>query len=266
MLTGHNPKADKVLTLLPPKEREEVLRYFHVQDAKMALFSRLLKRYAIARYAGVPWEQAVATRNSDTKPVYCAPDGSEPLIFNVSHQAGLVVLVAVVDPPPGFCVGVDVVCATERRRRDHEMVRAEGWPSFVDMHADVLGQAEATALRNLPQADGLDGPLRRFYALWCLREAYVKMTGEALLAPWLRDLEMRSFCLPSDDGGPAPAPEVWFRGRPVNNVDLCLVNFLGEFMICTAARMGTDGMSLSAGDYVVLDVEEVLSFAKGSRS
>jgi len=34
--------------------------------------------------------------------------------------------------------------------------------------------------------------LRNFYAHWCLKEAYIKMTGEALLAPWLRDLEFRN--------------------------------------------------------------------------
>lgn len=34
--------------------------------------------------------------------------------------------------------------------------------------------------------------IRNFYAHWCLKEAYIKMTGEALLAPWLRDLEFRN--------------------------------------------------------------------------
>ncbi|KAK7209806.1 hypothetical protein V2G26_016984 [Clonostachys chloroleuca] len=94
--------AARALELLTPTQREDALRYVHCKDAKMALGSQLLKRYLISRYAGVAWDAAVATRNKDTKPVFLHPDdGSEPLIFNVSHQAGLVVVAAALHPPPG---------------------------------------------------------------------------------------------------------------------------------------------------------------------
>lgn len=40
------------------------------------------------------------------------------------------------------------------------------------------------------------GKLRRFYTFFALKEAYVKMTGEALLAGWLRDVEFRNVVVP----------------------------------------------------------------------
>lgn len=255
--------AKRALALLPSHERDEVLRYVHVRDAKMALGSRLLKRYLIARYAHVPWDLASATRNAHTKPVFCAPDGSEPLAFNVSHQAGLVVLAAALQPPAGAALGVDVVCPTERRDRDHALVRAEGWPSFVDMHADVLGPPEVAALHRLPLPD-LDRRMRHFYTLWCLREAYVKMTGEALLAPWLKSLEMRRFAPPED--APVERTEIWFEGRRLDDVDLHLVNVLDDFIICTATHRDSQGGRLDIGDYELLDVEEVISFGEKSRA
>jgi 4'-phosphopantetheinyl transferase len=230
----------------------------------MALGSRLVKRYLIARYASVPWDQAVTTRNSDTKPVFRRPDGSEPLSFNVSHQAGLVVLVASVLHPAEL--GVDVVCPTERRDRDLSLIRAEGWGSFVDMHAEVFGPDEVSRLHGLGTTlRDQDQRLRYFYTLWCIREAYVKMTGEALLAPWLKDLEMRYF-VPAEDAA-ASQTEIWFRGRRVDDVDLDLVNVLGGFTICTAVRRrDRQGAGrLAVGEYELLDAEEVISFGERSR-
>lgn len=255
--------AERALALLPANERDDILRYVHVRDAKMALGSRLLKRYLISRYANIPWDLAVTTRNAHTKPVFIAGDGSEPLVFNVSHQAGLVVMVAALNPPAGAILGVDVVCPTERRDRDHALIRAEGWPSFVDIHADVLCAAEVTALHNLPLSD-LDHRLRYFYTLWCLREAYVKMTGEALLAPWLKSLEMRHFAPPDD--APVDRTEIWFEGRRLDDVDLHLVNVLDDFTICTATRRDGQGGRLDVGDYQLLDVDEVVTFGEGSRA
>lgn len=242
-----------------------MLKYVHVKDAKMALGSRLLKRYLIARYASVPWDLAATTRNKDTKPVFVHPtDQSEPLIFNVSHQAGLVVLCAALHPSPGAAVGVDVVCSPERREHDHKIINGEGgWRNYVDIHDEVFSPEDCAALYNLPFAD-TDRRLRYFYTLWCLREAYVKMTGEALLASWLKQLEMRNFAPPED--APVSQTEIWFRGRKLDDVDLYLVNVLDQYTICTAAHRDRDGNSLPVGDYQNLDVEEMISFGEKSRA
>ncbi|KZF21519.1 4'-phosphopantetheinyl transferase [Xylona heveae TC161] len=46
----------------------------------------------------------------------------------------------------------------------------------------------------------IDAQLRLFYAHWCLKEAYIKMTGEALLAGWLKELEFRNVRPPKPAG------------------------------------------------------------------
>jgi 4'-phosphopantetheinyl transferase len=288
--------ASRALDLLSETEQTQVLRYHFVKDAKLQLGSCLFKRYAIARFCRVPWAEATAVRDARTKPVFLMPrtaaaaaatgdDGKEgqpeePLIFNVTHQAGLVAMFAVYRPPPGLSIGVDIVCQDERRDRDHETINTEGWPHFVDMHADVFSPREAGRLKRLPIIR-VDRRLSYFYSLWCLREAYVKMTGDALLAPWLGDLEMRSFAppgerapdvfasgggagpaLPADHAGYPAELEVWFRGAKVTDVDIDLIPLLDGYMISTAVRRAEDGSGLEPGEFEVLDFNKFLSDAE----
>ncbi|KAF5018977.1 hypothetical protein F66182_9023 [Fusarium sp. NRRL 66182] len=254
--------ASRALSLVTAEERSSVLRYYHVRDAKLALASALLKRYAISRFCHVPWPQASTVRDARTKPVFRLPNGDEPLLFNVSHQAGLAVLLAVHNPPKGLAVGVDVVCPSERRERDMKSLADEGWASFVDMHADVFGVGETAALKGMNPGPGTaerDRALRYFYALWCLREAYVKMTGEALLASWLNHLEMRGFAPPEDMQTPQ---EVWLRGEKVEGVDVRLMPLLGDYMISTAVRNEDNGETVEIGEFESLDIDEVLALAE----
>ncbi|CAK7244406.1 MAG: hypothetical protein STHCBS139747_005944 [Sporothrix thermara] len=287
--------------LLSDEERAGVLKYFHVRDARMALASQLLKHLVVARCAGsgdapVPWRRTVLSRDKHGKPVYykdANDSGAQPIVFNVSHQAGLVVLVAVYggdvrqkdgsSDNSGFQVGIDIVSPSERRTRDHEMIADEarrsggssgaasssGWPRFVDMHADVLAPGEVRHLKQLPAASGDDQRLRLFYGLWCLREAYVKMTGEALLAEWLADLEFRDFRVPgvsatvdknnsrdNDNGNGngngngdlvqggemVTQHDIRFRDTPVgDSVNVCLRSVGTDYMVCTAVRGVTPG-------------------------
>lgn len=272
-----------------------------VRDAKMALGSHLLKHYVISKLHGVPWRETTITRDAKTKPVYVDPaTGRQPVSFNVSHQAGLVALVAVAGYHPeggAVDVGVDVVCVSERRDRDHRMVADEGWPAYVDMHADVFapGEAEYLKYRVLSVAPGgalsagsssaeavLDFKLRCFYTLWCLREAYVKMTGEALLAEWLRELEFRAFLPPVAAAATATTTEtaegkeeaqgvavkvedVWFKGQKVEDANVCIRSWGSDYMTCTAVRTPghpADGLAFELGPYEMLSMEEVLSFAE----
>lgn len=286
----------------------------------MSLASALLKHYAVARLAGVPWRDTPITRDARTKPVYVDPaTGRQPVAFNVSHQAGVVALVAVAgyQPPPpprddvGFGerqekeeeeeqeeqqvqVGVDVVCTSERRERDQGMILREGWAAFVDMHADVFAPGEVAYLKHwVPSAVAVpeqvaDGKLRAFYALWALREAYVKLTGEALLAPWLRELEFRDFRAPrpterwevpardgeereEDEGDDAQVirkTDIRFRGKRVEDVNMCLRSMGPDYMIATAVRTPgnkEDGLGWRLGPYEILSLEEILDFAESSR-
>ena len=81
-----------------------------------------------------------------------------------------------------------------------------------------------------------------------LREAYIKMTGEALLAPWLGDLEFRKFKVPAaneeasiDDsdlllGETTSEFEIYFKGEHVENVTIELRALGRNYMVGTAAR------------------------------
>ncbi|OAA72156.1 4'-phosphopantetheinyl transferase [Cordyceps fumosorosea ARSEF 2679] len=265
--------AARAMDLLLPGEREAVLRYFHVRDAKLALGSALLKRLVIAQHVpGLPWAAATAVRDEHTKPVFRGPDGAQPVLFNVSHQAGLVVLLAARAGAAGTQLGVDVVCPGERRARDLETVLdgRDGWAKYVDMHDSVLSPVEARRLREMEPRDvggteeaEADRRLAYFYALWCLREAYVKMTGEALLASWLGELEMRGFAPPGDG---ETELEVLFGpagGKRVADVDLRIEWFLGrQYMISTAVRNPDPAAPLRLGRFELLDLEKVLRQAE----
>ncbi|KAK3389135.1 hypothetical protein B0T20DRAFT_447773 [Sordaria brevicollis] len=304
-------EASRPLALLTPTERASVLKYFHVRDAKMALASALLKRYAISHLASVPWSLIPSgfTRDERTKPIWRDPDtGSQPVSFNVSHQAGIVALVAVANYPSSkeVQVGVDIVCTSERRDRDQELIRKEGWGSFVDMHADVFAVGETSYLKYqvLSAVPGMvcrddptkpptpeqvaDGKLRAFYALWALREAFVKLTGEALLAEWLGELEFRGFrpSRPTEGWGvPAVEPEdeekgedvqaqvlrkfeIRFRGKKVEDVNMCLRSMGPDYMIATAVRTPEDpsvGLGWKLGPYEELKLEDLLSHAETAK-
>lgn len=291
--------AARALALLTPDERKAVLRYLFVRDAKMSLASQLLKHYVISRTCDVAWWDTKITRNAKTKPVYVDPaTGTSPIEFNVSHQAGLVALVAAhgyADDDgqrQGVDVGVDIVCVDERAERDHAMIAREGWPAFVDMHADVFAPGEASYLKyqilsaipgtvwaGATSREITDIKLRFFYTLWCLREAYVKMTGEALLAPWLKVLEFRAFQPPKPQqtvasGGAAARAdgedvirnlEIWFEAKRVEDANVCLRALGPNYMTCTAVRTPRHqdiGLALELGPYKVVALDEIVEYAE----
>lgn len=272
-----------------------MLKYLFVRDAKMSLLSHLLKHYAVSRLLDIPWAETKLTRNAKTKPVYVDPTTNQtPIDFNVSHQAGLVALVAGYGFGEGqgektaVDVGCDVVCVDEREERDHAMIAREGWPAFVDMHADVFAPGELSYLKYqilsaIPEGippgatsrDITNFKLRCFYTVWCLREAYVKMTGDALLAPWLNVLEFRGFKPPK----PAPAMgtkredgqdvvtefDVRFKGQRVEDANICLRSVGPNYMTCSALRTQQDkevGLGLRLAAYEMVEIEQILDWAE----
>lgn len=277
------------------EETDKVFRNYHVRDAKMVLGSQLLKRYLVAKFCGVPWREVTLTRDEHKKPIYRDPaTGKLPIAFNVSHQAGLVALVAVYgyEQATGgqVDVGVDVVCTSERRDRDVKSIEKEGWPSFVDVYSDVFARSEVMYLKyqilgsvtGAPREPGttqgqlVDFKLRCFYTLWCLREAYVKMTAEALLAEWLGALEFRNFAppmpaaafdVPVEEDGPqvVRTHDIYFRGRKVDDVKVCLRALGPDYILTTAVRTApdkSDGLAFELGPFEMLSIDEVLMFAE----
>ncbi|KAI0487586.1 phosphopantetheinyl transferase [Xylaria cf. heliscus] len=286
-------EASRPLALLTPEERTKVLKYYFIADAKMALASQLLKHWVVSKYGAVPWRDTKLSADKNGKPVFRDGAGRQPVVFNVSHQAGLVALVAAHGYEEGDSskvdIGTDIVCVSERQRRDHQMIRAEGWPRFVDMHAEVFGRSEAAYLKSglaaLPAYAALgseearrDYGLRAFYTLWCLREAYVKMTGEALLAEWLGDLVFRGFEPPepgtafaqSADDGPAQVirrHDVVFKGSKVEDANICIRSLGPDYMTCTAVRTPErkgDALGWELGPYAFLTVDEIVAHGEAT--
>lgn len=282
-------QAARALALLTEEEKKAVLKYYFVADAKMSLASHLLKHWVVSKHAGVPWRATTLTRDKNGKPIFVDPaTRRQPVFFNVSHQAGLVALVAVAarayDGPVD--VGTDIVCTSERRARDLRLVAAEGWGAYVDMHADVFGRAEAASLKTeLPPGQPVDAKLRRFYTLWCLREAYVKMTGEALLAPWLKDLNFMRFRAPAPGTAFEQRPEaemeeseraqvitdheVLFHGNRVEDANICLRALGPDYMTCTALRTPQrkeDGLGWELGPFKFLTLDEIVEHAEAHLS
>lgn len=297
-VTDPPTQAIRAMSLIPPETRAVIANYLQARDAKMALASALLKRYAIAKLSPRPWAQTTQglTKTKGHKPIFVDPaTGTQPVAFNVTHQAGIVAIIAVTDYPPAGVpavaeVGVDIVCPAERRARDFEIVDKEGWPTFVDMHGEVFSRSEVGYLKyqvlsGMPRTGApatadqvLDWKLREFYALWALREAYLKMHGDALVATWVRELEFRrwratkptpAFEVPASEEEGADqvirGTEIRLHGRRVEDTNVSLRSMGPDYMIATAVRTPgkvEDGLGWTMGPYQELTLEEMLDFAE----
>ncbi|KAL9037426.1 MAG: hypothetical protein Q9214_005713, partial [Letrouitia sp. 1 TL-2023] len=88
--------------------------------------------------------------------------------------------------------------------------------------------------------------IRHFYAHWCMKEAYVKMT--ALMAPWLQQMEFRNILDPMPASQPSLSAdgrangdwgeiftdvEIWHCGTKVRDVKMELQAFRDDYMIAT---------------------------------
>ncbi|POS83773.1 hypothetical protein EPUL_004514, partial [Erysiphe pulchra] len=255
--------ASRALNLLSGKEQESVLRYYHVRDAKMSLASFLLKHLVITKYMSIPWTKSLISIDRYGKP-YFISDESQPLHldFNVSHQAGVVILIAAITNRTEVKVGADIVCVDERRQENYTQIDVSGFFNWLSIFEEVFADIELSSIRggslsledvgiylqgaqltsmgkdildrcerrnqtiSLPiltngvpseiQLESnivIDVKLRQFYASWCLRESYIKMTGEALSAPWLRDLEILQVKAPK----PTKKTLVLRTGEKINN-------------------------------------------------
>ncbi|KAL9012716.1 MAG: hypothetical protein Q9173_002527 [Seirophora scorigena] len=253
------------LGLLPIKEREKVLQFYHIRDAKLSLGSQLLKHCAITRTCSVPWAGSTISKDQKHKPCYLSPgENGKQMEFNVSHHGSLVALVGCAGG--GIQLGVDLVQVDAGK--DIPKVRQEGWTSWVDTYASVFSSREVQDMVSwepsapLSTDDMLTAKLRHFYAHWCLKEAYVKMTGEALMAPWLQDMEFRNVQVPravselsdsgKDDGWGEICSdvEVWRHGIKVLGVKLELQAFRDGYMVGTAVS----SLSASFLPYKILDL------------
>lgn len=224
-----------------------------------------------------------------------------------------------------YSIGTDLTCTTERRNRDLATIEQDGggirgFGKFVDMHAEVFSDADLANMKHHLQAEEaetnqggdtkdrkgeqamVDDMLRRFYAYWALKEAYVKMEGEALLAEWLRDVEFGDVHVPAPASVYEPASvreparysllgtggvkgDVWgetvenimvyHRGRRREDVRIFLHAYGGEWLVATAVlRQGrgdgredgrADEKALKAPKWEEVDIDTVIRAAEGDQ-
>ncbi|KAI4742593.1 putative phosphopantetheinyl transferase [Aureobasidium sp. EXF-12298] len=118
----------------------------------------------------------------------------------------------------------------------------------------------------------IEAKLRRFYAFFCYKEAFIKLTGEALLAPWLTDLEFQGVKSPLPGtqarcsthgtwGEKVTDVEVVLHGSKVEDVKMSLQAYEEDFMLSTAVKAkGVE--QIEVPEWKKLDLEsDVLVFA-----
>jgi 4'-phosphopantetheinyl transferase len=284
-----------LLETLRPHEQEAVKRFYHTADKRMSLASHLLKYFYIHHVYNIPWKNIILSR---TDPPQRRPyfDSSTPtkIEFNVSHQASLTILAGTIEPDdaqleklaaasiPGVRpqVGIDITCVNERKPittyaaliehvdifsevfsiRELETMKA---PQLALVQAQKVGYARTFSVHR--EDDVVRFGLRLFYSYWALKEAYVKMTGEALLAPWLRELEFANV-IPPDPIDPLIASKPYFTpgqkipqspknwgppytdvvvsktGEILEDVRVELVAFESDYIVATAGSGCTAGV------------------------
>ncbi|KAJ5677569.1 4'-phosphopantetheinyl transferase A [Penicillium maclennaniae] len=284
-----------LLETLPTQEQEAVKRYYHTADKRMSLASHLLKRLYIHHVYDIPWRNITLSRTDppQRRPYFNSGTATK-IEFNVSHQASLTILAGTIEPDdsqlqklaaasiPGVRpqVGIDITCVNERKPittfaalTEHVEIFSEVFsireldtmkaPQVVLSQAQKLGYARNFSIHR--ENDVVRFGLRLFYSYWALKEAYVKMTGEALLAPWLRELEFTNVIPPdpvepllaskpySTPGQKIPqSPKNW--GAPYTNVVISrgveiledvrieLVAFESDYIVATAGSGCTVGV------------------------
>lgn len=293
----------------------------------MILASYLLKYLVINKYLGIPWSKITISRKSHGKPCFLNWSKDSYIDFNVSHQAGVVVLIAVICSESEICVGTDIVCTAERKLADYAFIEDEGFFNWVHIYEDVFADSEICYLRQgslrledlkigiknseltnqakdaLTRCERrnegihleilvnqeqiaieidsnvvIDGKLRQFYAMWCLKEAYAKMTGEALLAPWLKDLEIllarapktKEQAMDLEEGEVIEEVKTIFSNREhtsnckVKDATVQLTALGPEYMVAAViSSSDPSGTSLKMGKWQKLDlIKDILEIAE----
>ncbi|KIW93295.1 uncharacterized protein Z519_05900 [Cladophialophora bantiana CBS 173.52] len=90
-----------------------------------------------------------------------------------------------------------------KEREEGEWASESSSSSSASSPTDGPGTGGNTKFFQNHEAKIINMKLRRFYAYWSLKEAYIKMVGEGLLASWLRELEFLDVHAPP----PPPLPK-----------------------------------------------------------
>ncbi|KQW63735.1 phosphopantetheinyl transferase [Variovorax sp. Root411] len=157
-----DPAHEEGMALLTPEEREKHGRFHFARDRRRYLMTRGLIRSLLSRYAPIaPRDWRFETNAYGRPRIANALPQAQPLRFNISHTASLIVAALTVERE----VGVDV---------EHT---ARAAPLEIAQH--FFSASEAQALQQLPA----ELQPSRFWDLWTLKESYIKARGMGLSLP-----------------------------------------------------------------------------------
>lgn len=200
-------------TLMSASERDAWQRLLLPGDRHRHLVTRALVRSVLSEYVNgvlpVDWEFEIGAHG---RPEVHPRHGAPWLRFNLAHTAGMVVLGVARER----AIGIDVEDGRPRS-------------GLLDIADRFFSPTERCALRGLPARE----QRQRFYAVWTLKEAYVKARGLGFALP-LEDFSMTlSGEEPSlDFGRCTDTASRWqlalWRPTPEHTVALCVERTTGR--------------------------------------
>jgi 4'-phosphopantetheinyl transferase len=149
-------------TLLSFDEQERHERFAHERTRREYLLARGLARTVLASYTGIPPRALRFTADAFGKPVLCVPAADPGVHFNLSHSHGVIVCAVAMARQ----VGIDVEDGGRRIE-------------FLDLAERYFAAPEVAHLHRLPD----DERQAAFFAIWTLKEAFVKAIGQGLSFP-----------------------------------------------------------------------------------
>lgn len=178
-----DPRVARAVAALPADEQERHGRFRFARHRHRFAVTRWLVRTVLAESVGCAPDALRFETNRWGRPELAAPQAGVGLRFNVSHTDEHIVL-AVLPRGTDVPLGIDV-----------ESLDAIDDP--VRLCDRYFAPAEIAALHALPQA----AQVERFFALWTLKEAYIKARGMGL------SLALDGFAFDVDSGD---APRISF--------------------------------------------------------
>lgn len=162
--------AMAIFPLLTPDEQDRMARYRHEADRNLFLLSRGLMRSVLASYLGCRARDVQFAVSNFGKPILNGETAG--LQFNLTHSRGAAALAVTC----GREVGIDI----EQRERQIE---------FLALAERYFAAPETRHLQALPS----DARGDAFFAIWTLKEAFVKGIGRGLSFP------LDAFCFELDE-------------------------------------------------------------------
>ena len=160
---AEHPINQHFLSILSEDELAQHSRFHFASDRYRYLLTRALVRSVLSRYSLVEPKEWRFSKTSYGRPYVVGPGQAaiEKLTFNISHTKDLIVM--------GVSNGVDIGVDAENTERGLMLGIADR----------VFSHTETAAMEALPP--GLRH--ERFFALWTLKESYVKAHGMGLQLP-----------------------------------------------------------------------------------